>query len=97
MRYAAAGADDDAPARRDPWCTPTDSPARGDQPGRHLPRRSWPRAASRGRTRVTIAFADLVGLHANSASPLEIEEIGELTDRLFTLASDAANPPGCAW
>jgi len=45
-----------------------------------------------GSDEVTIAFADLVGFTRLGES-LEIEEIGELTDRLFTLASDAANPP----
>lgn len=41
---------------------------------------------------VTIAFADLVGFTRLGES-LEIEQIGELTDRLFALASEAARPP----
>ena len=41
---------------------------------------------------VTIAFADLVGFTRLGES-LEIEEIGELTGRLFELASDVARPP----
>jgi adenylate cyclase len=41
---------------------------------------------------VTIAFADLVGFTSLGES-LEIEAIGELTGRLFELASDAARPP----
>lgn len=45
-----------------------------------------------GSDEVTIAFADLVGFTRLGES-LEIEEIGELTGRLFELASDAARPP----
>ncbi|HEX6586066.1 MAG TPA: adenylate cyclase regulatory domain-containing protein [Solirubrobacterales bacterium] len=45
-----------------------------------------------GSDEVTIAFADLVGFTKLGES-LEIEEIGELTGRLFELASDAARPP----
>ena len=45
-----------------------------------------------GSDEVTIAFADLVGFTRLGES-LEIEEIGELTGRLFTLASEAARPP----
>jgi adenylate cyclase len=41
---------------------------------------------------VTIAFADLVGFTRLGES-LEIEQIGELTGRLFELASEAARPP----
>jgi len=41
---------------------------------------------------VTIAFADLVGF-TRLGETLEIEEIGELTGRLFELASEAARPP----
>jgi adenylate cyclase len=41
---------------------------------------------------VTIAFADLVGFTRLGES-LEIEQIGDLTGRLFELASDAARPP----
>jgi adenylate cyclase len=41
---------------------------------------------------VTIAFADLVGFTRLGES-LEIEQIGDLTKRLFELASDAARPP----
>ena len=41
---------------------------------------------------VTIAFADLVGFTRLGES-LEIEAIGELTGRLFELASEAARPP----
>jgi adenylate cyclase len=41
---------------------------------------------------VTIAFADLVGFTSLGES-LEIEDIGQLTDRLFELASEAARPP----
>jgi adenylate cyclase len=41
---------------------------------------------------VTIAFADLVGFTRLGES-LEIEQIGQLTGRLFELASDAARPP----
>lgn len=45
-----------------------------------------------GSDEVTIAFADLVGFTRLGES-LEIEQIGELTGRLFTLASEAARPP----
>ena len=41
---------------------------------------------------VTIAFADLVGFTSLGES-MEIEEIGEMTGRLFELASEAARPP----
>jgi adenylate cyclase len=41
---------------------------------------------------ITIAFADLVGFTRLGES-LEIEQIGELTGRLFELASEAARPP----
>ena len=41
---------------------------------------------------VTIAFADLVGFTSLGES-LEIEQIGELTARLFELSSEAAQPP----
>jgi adenylate cyclase len=41
---------------------------------------------------VTIAFADLVGFTRLGES-LEIEQIGELTGRLFELSSEAARPP----
>ncbi len=41
---------------------------------------------------VTIAFADLVGFTSLGES-MEIEEIGEMTGRLFELASQAARPP----
>src|SRR5919108_157378 len=41
---------------------------------------------------VTIAFADLVGF-TRLGETLEIEQIGELTGRLFELASEAARPP----
>ena len=45
-----------------------------------------------GADEVTIAFADLVGFTRLGES-LEIEEIGDLTRRLFELASDVAKPP----
>jgi adenylate cyclase len=45
-----------------------------------------------GSDEVTIAFADLVGFTRLGES-LEIEQIGELTGRLFQLASEAASPP----
>jgi adenylate cyclase len=45
-----------------------------------------------GSDKVTIAFTDLVGFTRLGES-LEIEAIGELTGRLFELASDAARPP----
>ena len=41
---------------------------------------------------ITIAFADLVGFTRLGES-LEIEEIGQMTGRLFELASEAARPP----
>jgi adenylate cyclase len=41
---------------------------------------------------MTIAFADLVG-YTRLGESLEIEQIGDLTGRLFELASDAARPP----
>lgn len=41
---------------------------------------------------VTIAFADLVGF-TRLGEMLEIEQIGDLTGKLFELASDAARPP----
>jgi adenylate cyclase len=45
-----------------------------------------------GSDEMTIAFADLVGFTRLGES-LEIEQIGDLTGRLFKLASDAARPP----
>ncbi|HKH23381.1 MAG TPA: adenylate cyclase regulatory domain-containing protein [Solirubrobacterales bacterium] len=45
-----------------------------------------------GSDEVTIAFADLVGF-TRLGETLEIEQIGELTDRLFMRASEAARPP----
>ena len=41
---------------------------------------------------VTIAFADLVGF-TGLGERLEIEAIGELTDRLFQLSTDVVKPP----
>ena len=41
---------------------------------------------------MTIAFADLVGFTRLGES-MEIEQIGEMTGRLFELASEAARPP----
>jgi len=41
---------------------------------------------------VTIAFADLVGF-TRLGETLEIEQVGDLTGRLFGLASEAARPP----
>jgi adenylate cyclase len=45
-----------------------------------------------GAEEVTIAFADLVGF-TMLGEMLEIEQIGDVTGRLFELASDAARPP----
>ena len=45
-----------------------------------------------GSDEVTIAFADLVGF-TRLGETLEIEQIGDLTGRLFELASDAARSP----
>jgi adenylate cyclase len=45
-----------------------------------------------GSDEITIAFADLVGFTRLGES-MEIEQIGEMTGRLFELASDAARPP----
>jgi adenylate cyclase len=45
-----------------------------------------------GTDEMTIAFADLVGF-TRLGEMLEIEQIGDLTGRLFELASDAARPP----
>ena len=45
-----------------------------------------------GSDEMSIAFADLVGFTRLGES-LEIEQIGDLTGRLFELASDAARPP----
>lgn len=45
-----------------------------------------------GSDEVTIAFADLVGFTRLGES-LEIDQIGDLTGRLFELASEAARPP----
>jgi adenylate cyclase len=45
-----------------------------------------------GSDEVAIAFADLVGFTRLGES-LEIEQIGDLTGRLFEVASDAARPP----
>jgi adenylate cyclase len=45
-----------------------------------------------GSVEATIAFADLVGFTRLGES-LEVDAIGRLTDRLFELATDAANPP----
>jgi adenylate cyclase len=49
-------------------------------------------AGRRESDEVTIAFADLVGFTRLGES-LEIEAIGELTGRLFELASEAGRPP----
>jgi adenylate cyclase len=45
-----------------------------------------------GSDEVTIAFADLVGFTRLGES-LDIEQIGDLSGRLFELATDAARPP----
>jgi adenylate cyclase len=45
-----------------------------------------------GTDEMTIAFADLVGF-TRLGETLEIEQIGQVTGRLFELASDAARPP----
>jgi adenylate cyclase len=45
-----------------------------------------------GAAEMTIAFADLVGF-TRLGETLEIEQIGDLTGRLFELASDAAESP----
>jgi adenylate cyclase len=45
-----------------------------------------------GSDEVTIAFADLVG-YTRLGETLEIEQIGDLTGRLFKIASDVARPP----
>jgi adenylate cyclase len=45
-----------------------------------------------GSDEMTIAFADLVGFTRLGES-LEIEQIGEMTGRLFELAAQAARPP----
>jgi len=45
-----------------------------------------------GSEEVTIAFADLVGF-TQLGEQLEVEQIGELTDRLFSLAAEVASPP----
>lgn len=45
-----------------------------------------------GSEEVTIAFADLVGF-TRLGEQLEVEQIGELTDRLFSLAAEVASPP----
>ena len=45
-----------------------------------------------GTDEVTVAFADLVGFTRLGES-LEIEQIGDLTGRLFELAADAVRPP----
>jgi adenylate cyclase len=45
-----------------------------------------------GSEEVTIAFADLVGF-TRLGEQLEIDQIGELTDRLFGLAAEVASPP----
>jgi adenylate cyclase len=45
-----------------------------------------------GEDDVTIAFADLVGFTRLGES-MEIEQIGQMTGRLFELASEAARPP----
>jgi adenylate cyclase len=45
-----------------------------------------------GSDEVTVAFADLVGFTRLGES-LEIEQIGDLTKRLFELAADVARPP----
>jgi adenylate cyclase len=45
-----------------------------------------------GSDEVTIAFADLVGFTSLGES-MEIEELGQMTGRLFELASEAARPP----
>jgi adenylate cyclase len=45
-----------------------------------------------GSDAITIAFADLVGF-TNLGESLDMESIGQLTGRLFELASEAARPP----
>jgi adenylate cyclase len=45
-----------------------------------------------GSDEITIAFADLVGFTRLGES-MEIEQIGQMTGRLFELASEAARPP----
>src|SRR3954451_18212639 len=45
-----------------------------------------------GSDSITIAFADLVGFTRLGES-MEIEQIGQMTGRLFELASEAARPP----
>src|SRR3954467_2981955 len=45
-----------------------------------------------GEDAVTIAFADLVG-YTRLGESMEIEQIGQMTGRLFELASEAARPP----
>jgi adenylate cyclase len=45
-----------------------------------------------GSDEVTIAFADVVGF-TMLGERLEIDQIGELTDRLFALATEVASPP----
>jgi adenylate cyclase len=45
-----------------------------------------------GADEVTVAFADLVGF-TRLGETLEIEQIGDLTGRLFELATDAVRPP----
>ena len=45
-----------------------------------------------GSDEMTIAFADLVGFTRLGES-LDIEQIGDLSDRLFELAAEAARPP----
>ena len=45
-----------------------------------------------GSDEITIAFADLVGFTRLGES-MEIDQLGQMTGRLFELASDAARPP----
>ncbi len=45
-----------------------------------------------GSDEITIAFADLVGF-TRLGEMLEIEQLGQMTGRLFELASEAARPP----
>jgi adenylate cyclase len=45
-----------------------------------------------GSEEMTVAFADVVGF-TMLGERLEVDQIGELTDRLFGLATEVANPP----
>ena len=75
-----------------PCCTRTGSTCASGSARRWSTEAELAEGRISGSDEVTIAFADLVGF-TRLGETLEIEQIGDLTGRLFELASDAARPP----